>query len=162
MFNFNEPSFWVSAAFVILVALLYKKVSHFMGVFLDSHAKKVKTELDAASRIRAEAEEVLASYKKKQAEFAKEAETILTKAKEDAKLNRARAEAELKSALDARLKNAMEKIAQEEAKAIAEVRNNIVEITIESAKNIIAKQMGDISADETINLTISDIEHKIH
>lgn len=162
MFDFSNPQFWVSAAFVLLVVLGYKKVSSLMVGFLDSHADKIKAELEMASRLRAEAEEALAVYKQKQSEFAKEAEIILEKAREDANINSANAQAELKATLDARLKQAMEKIAQEEAAAIAEVRNHVLDITLAAARSVIVEQMAVISQDEFVKLAVADIERKIH
>ncbi len=162
MFDFAEPKFWVMLAFVILVVLSYKKVAKLLGRFLDAHATKIKSELDAASRLRAEAEEVLALYKRKQAEFAKEAEAILAKAREDADANTAQAQLELKAALDARLKQALEKIAQEEAAAVAEVRNHVVDITLAAARNIISEQMGSMSQKDLIVQVVADIGRKLH
>ncbi len=162
MFDFSEPKFWVSAAFVLLVALSFKKISALLLSVLDNRTAKIKAELDAAKQIRAEAEEALALYKQKQLEFAKESENILAKARADAETNNAQAQTELKSALDARLKHALEKIAQEEANAIAEVRNHIVDIALSTARAIIAEQMTNLPQEELIKLAISDIEHKIH
>ncbi len=162
MLDFSNPQFWVTLAFILLVGLAYKKVSSAIAGFLDAHAEKIKSELDTASRLRAEAEEALSLYKQKQAEFAKEAELILEKAREDADLNRANAEAELKIALDARLKQAMEKIAQEEAAAIADVRNRVLDITLAAARSVIIEQMAVVSQEEFVKLAVADIERKIH
>jgi|CXWL01.1.fsa_nt_gi F-type H+-transporting ATPase subunit b len=162
MFDFSEPKFWVAAAFVLLVSLSCKKVAELLFSVLDKRAAKIKSELDAAKQIRAEAEEALALYKQKQLEFAKESENILAKARSDAETNNAQAQAALKIALDARLKHALEKIAQEEANAIAEVRNHIVDIALSTARAIISEQMTNLPQEELIKLAISDIEHKIH
>ncbi len=162
MLDFSSPQFWVSAAFVLLVVLAYKKVAKLLAGFLDSHATKIKEELETASRLRVEAEETLALYKQKQAEFAKEAEAILAKARDDADNNSARAQADLKVALDARLKQAMDKIVQEEAAAIADVRNRVVDITLAAARSVIIEQMAVISQEEFVKLAVSDVERKIH
>lgn len=163
LFDISEPKFWVSLAFVSLVVLSYKKVGKLLAGVLDGHAEKIKSELDAARRLRTEAEETLSLYKQKQEEFTKEAEKILAKARADADANNARAQIELKTILDARLKHALEKIAQEEIAAINDVRNHIVHIALAAARNIIiAQEAENTSSDELINLVISDIERKIH
>lgn len=162
MFNIYEPQFWVSLAFIVFVALCYKKLVEFLAGFLDGHANKIKSELDAARNLRIEAEETLALYRKKQIEFSKEAEDILAKARADAETNTMQAQTELKTALDTRLKQAMEKIAQEEAAAIADVRNHIVNLALNTARTIIAEQTSKSTQSELIKHTISDIEQKIH
>lgn len=162
MFDFSEPKFWITLAFVLLIAMSFKKIGKLLASVLDDYSLKVKSELDAARKLRLEAEETLRLYKRKQLEFSKEAEAILEKARADAAASNARAQAELKAALDTRTKQALDKIAQEEATAIAEVRNRIIDIAISSARIIIAEQSADSSPDELIKMTVSDIEHKIH
>jgi F-type H+-transporting ATPase subunit b len=137
-------------------------VGKFLAEILDNRSLEIKSELDAARKLREEAEEILAIYKQKQAEFSKEAENILAKAREDAKENSAHAQAELQAALNARKKNALEKIAQEESAAIADVRNRIVDITLDAVHNILAEQLASTPQDELVKLVISDIERKIH
>lgn len=158
----SEPKFWVSLAFVLLVVLSYKKVAKLLAGFLDGYAEKIKSELDTASRLRVEAEDTLKIYKRKQLEFSKEAEAILNKARADAEANNARAQAELKITIDARLKQALEKIEQEEVAAINDVRNRIVDITLAAVHSVIVEQSVSNSQDDLIKLTISDIERKIH
>lgn len=163
IFDINEPKFWVSAAFILLVVLAYKKVSTLLIHALDEHSNKIKNELEAVRKLRTEAEETLALYKQKQAEFTKEAEDILAKARADANTNTAQAQIELKASLDARLKQALEKIAQEEAAAVADVRNHVVDITMAAAKNIIVEQMNAISQAELLKRTMADFDRsKLH
>jgi F-type H+-transporting ATPase subunit b len=162
MFDIYEPKLWVSLAFILFIALSGKKIITLLFDALDKRTDKIKSELDEAKRLHVEAEEVLTLYKNKQLEFSKEAENIIAKARDDADANSARAQAELKIALDARLKHALEKIEQEEAIAIADVRKKIVNMTLVAAHNIIAEQVTSTSDDALVKMAISDIEHKIH
>jgi F-type H+-transporting ATPase subunit b len=159
---FQEPKFWVSAAFVVFVALIYKKAANFITGALDSRSQKIKEELDQASALRTEAERVLAEYKQKQAEYLKEAEQMLSKAREDAGMMRANAERELKLAMDARTQSAMDRIAQEETKAIEEVRHHIVDISLAAARSIMSERATKSDASDMVRVTLADIERKIH
>ena len=162
MFDPHEPQFWVTLAFAVLVALSFKKVAALIADVLDSRGAKIQAELDAAKALRAEAEAVLAAYKEKQAHFAKEAEAILTKARADANHISTHAEAELKAALDARTKHALEKIAQEETSAIIDVRNHVADIALAAARSIIVDQVSSLSQEELVKLAVADIDRKIH
>lgn len=162
MLDIGNPVFWVTLAFVLLVALAAKKVAVLMAGVLDDRGAKIQAELDTARRLREEAEEVLALYKQKQAEFGKEAEAILAKARADANHISAHAEADLTAALDARTKHALEKIAQEETAAIIDVRNHVVDIALAAARSIIVDQVSTLSKDDIVKLAIADIERKIH
>jgi len=159
---FSDPAVWVALAFVILVAGLFKPVSKLMAKGLDERSAKIAEELAAASRLREEAEEVLAVYKKKQAEYTKEAEQILKRAREEADNNAKHGDLELKAALEARTANALEKIAQEESRAIAEVRAHIVDISLAAAKAIVTDQVSKTSQQELMKLALADIDRKIH
>ena len=158
----SDPKTWVAAAFLIFVALSYKKAAKFMLTALDERSAKIKAELDQARNLREEAERVLAEYKRKQAEYLRDAEQMLAKARDDAEMMRAQAEKELKTAMDARMKNALEKIAQEEDKAIQDVRNHVVDIALAAARAIIIDHVSSLPQDELLKLAIADIERKIH
>lgn len=157
-----DPHFWVAVAFVLFIALSYKKISGLVIKGLDGRAARIKAELDEARRLREEAEAVLADYKQKQAEYLKEAEAILKSATADADTLRQHAEQELKTALDARVRQAVERIAQEESKAIADVRNHVVDIALAAARQMIMDHVGNLSQEELIKLALADIERKIH
>jgi F-type H+-transporting ATPase subunit b len=158
----QTPTFWVAVAFTIMVLLSYKKIGRALVGALDDRSAKIKAELDHARRLREEAEMVLADYKKKQAEYMKEAEGMLTKAREDANALTSMAEKDLKAALDARMKQALEKIAQEEDKAIQDVRNHVVDIALAAARAIIIDHVSTLSQDELVKLAMIDIERKLH
>jgi F-type H+-transporting ATPase subunit b len=158
----HNPVFWVVASFVLLIGLSYKKVSGMMVTALDARSARIRSEFDQARSLREEAEKVLAEYQRKQAEYLKEAEAMLAKARQDADAFRAASEKELKAAMDARMRQAMEKIEREEAQAVQEVRNHVVDIALAAARSVIADQAGKASQDDLIKLTIADIERKIH
>lgn len=158
----HEPVFWVAAAFAMFVLLAYKKAAAFLMSALDSRSAKIKEELGHARSLRMEAEQVLAEYRKKQEEYLKEAELMLKKAEADAVSLSAAAEKDMKAALDMRLKNALERIAQEEEKAIQDVRDHVVDIALAAARAIIIDQASGASQDDLVKLALADIERKIH
>lgn len=158
----SEPKFWVALAFVLLVGGLYKKISRLLAGLLDERSAKIAEELAHARRLREEAEIVLAQYKQKQAEYTKEAGAILKKARMDADVLAAHADKELKAALDVRMQHALEKIAQEETRAIADVRAHVVDISLAAARAIVIEHVQAMPQDELVKLALSDIERKIH
>lgn len=158
----SDPKTWVAVSFLALVALGYKKVFHAIARALDERSEKIKAELEHARQLREEAERVLADYKKKQSEYLKEAEAMLAKARQDAAALGRQAEKDLKETLDARMKQALEKISREEASAIQEVRNHVVDIALASARAVISSHVGKLTQEELIKLALVDIERKIH
>jgi len=157
-----DPKFWVAVAFLACVGLGFKKLKQLLLNALDGRSARIRNELDNARKLREQAEAVLADYKKKQAEYLKEAENMLAKAHEDAAELVKQSEKELKMALDARMDQALAKISREEDLAIQEVRNHVVDIALASARAVIINHVGKLSQEELIKLAIADIERKIH
>jgi len=87
---------------------------------------------------------------------------MLRRAREDASHFGTQAEQELKIAMDDRTKQALEKIALAEEKAIQDVRNHVVDIALAAARAIIIEHVGTMPQDELLTLALSDIERKIH
>jgi F-type H+-transporting ATPase subunit b len=158
----EDPRAWTAIAFVVFVILAYKKVSTLLTNALDARTAKIKAELEEASRLRQEAEAILAQYTQKQSQYMLDVESILTDARRDAEALTQHAHHELTVTLDTRMKNALQRIAQEESKAIADVRNHVVAIALAAAREVIADHKSAVSEDELLQLALGDIERKIH
>ena len=66
MFNFADPSTWVSIFFFTFVAILvWKKVPDLIGEALDKRSADIQKELDEARKLREEAQHILAEYQRK-------------------------------------------------------------------------------------------------
>jgi len=160
--SLDDPRFWVTVAFFTFIGLSYKKIAALACRALDDRSARIKSELDEARRLRTEAEQVLEQYKQKQMEYLQEAESMLANARKDADAMRAFTETELKGALEIRMKQALDRIAQEESNAVADVRNHVVDIALAAARALIVDHVSTLSQDELIKLAMSDIERKIH
>src|SRR6266487_773634 len=80
-----EAEFWVAVAFVIFVGVLgYVQAHKRLVKSIDDRRERIKAELDEARRLKAEAEALLATYRRKQQEAEREAETIVASAKAEA------------------------------------------------------------------------------
>ncbi len=158
----EDPRFWVAVSFFIFFALTYKKIGKFAFGALDDRTAKIKHELDEARRLREEAQGILEQYKQKQAHYMKEAEQILVDAKKDAETLRSYAEKEMNAQLEGRTKQAMDRIAQEEAQAITDVRNHVVDVALAAARSLIVDHVGNLSQEDLVKLALTDIERKIH
>src|SRR3546814_5384859 len=76
---------WVAVAMLILIGIMiWKKVPQAIGRALDGYTAKVKAELDEASRLRAEAEALLASYQAEANEAAEASKKIAAHARAEA------------------------------------------------------------------------------
>ena len=61
---FDEPEFWVLLAVVIFVVVVWKPARRAIVGGLDARAARIREELEAARRLRDEAQEALAAYQR--------------------------------------------------------------------------------------------------
>jgi len=159
---YTEPAFWVGVAFFLVVALAFRPVGRALGAALDARAAKIKDRLDEAARLRDEAQEMLATYQRKQRDAMKEAEEIIAHAKSEAERLSKQAALDLEEQLKRREKQAMERIAQAEAQALKEVQNLAVDVAMNAAQQVLAQSVSAQQAASLIDSAIQDLPRKLH
>jgi F-type H+-transporting ATPase subunit b len=158
----REGEFWVLVAFVIAISfLIYKARGAALGA-LDQRSAKIKSELDEAQRLAEEAQKSLAQYQLKQRDALKESEAILNQARAEAERFVAQARLDLAAALDRRQRMAIERIALDEAKAVAEVRNQAVEVAVAAVRRILARDLDVKSRSALLDQAIAALPETLH
>jgi F-type H+-transporting ATPase subunit b len=164
MFHFMaEPEFWVAVAFVIFVGVLAYVGAHKM-VFdaLDQRAARIKAELDEASRLREEAQALLAQYQRRQAEAEREASAIIAEAKAEAERVATEARGKMEEMVARRTKLAESKISQAEAQALADVRAAAADAAVAAAEKILTQTAKGKVADDLIAQGIAEVKAKLN
>jgi len=158
-----EAEFWVAVAFVIFMGVLaYFGVHKSMVKGIDARRDRIKAELDEARRLKAEAEALLATYRRKQHEAEQEAQAIVASAKTEAERLAAEAEAKIEEFVGRRTKMAESKIAQAEAQALADVRSAAAEAAVAAAETILTRTVKDKVADDLIAKGVADLKGKLN
>jgi F-type H+-transporting ATPase subunit b len=139
----SDPEFYVLLAVAIFLVVVWKPMTRTVVGALDSHADRIRQELDAARNLRDEAQQALAAYQRQQQEGAAEAQAIIAHAKEEAERIAAQSLRDLENTLSRRQQLAQERIAQEEAKAIAEIRAIAVDVAITASRQVIAASLDE-------------------
>src|SRR5262249_6891018 len=143
-----EAEFWVAVAFVIFVGVLgYFQAHKRLVKSIDDRREDIKSELDEARRLKGEAKALLASYRRKQQEAEREAETIVASAKAEAERLAGEAEAKIEEFVLRRTKMAESKIAHAQAQDLAAVRSAATELAVAAAATILTHSvMGNVAA----------------
>lgn len=123
--------------FVILLGL-WKKVPAMVASALDGQIAGIKQQLDQATALRADAENIKLEYEAKAKQAEVDAEAMKAAAGEEAKLIVARAKTDATALIARRAKAAEEKIAAAERAAIADVRNKAASAAAAAAAQLIA------------------------
>lgn len=138
---------WVALAFIVFVGILfYFKVPRQVNAMLDDRAKAIAAELDQARELREEAQALLSSYQRKQAEAEEEAAAIVAQAETEAKAMAENARKQLAEQVERRTRLAETKIAQAEADAVKDVRDAAINVAVAATTSII-KDTSDDAAD---------------
>lgn len=156
--SFLTPGFFVALAMLVVFAIMLKaRVPSLIAKALDSKIADIRTQLDEAAKLRAEAEALRDEYVKKAKDAAKEivamkeaaehqAAEIVEKAKRDS------------AALIARRKTiAEEKISAAERAALEDVRASAASAAAAAARELIAKQHGSEADGKLVDQTISQL-----
>ena len=134
---FMEPEIWVAIAFIMFVALVvYLEVPGKVMGLLDSRADAIARELEEARKLRAEAEAILADYKRRAENTEAEAAAILAQAEREAAAYAQEARTAFDETIARRLSVAEQKIKLEEEKARKQIRAQAAELAIAAAEQL--------------------------
>ena len=158
-----EAEFWVAIAFLLFIWVLGYFGAHKRLVnSIDDRRERIKAELAEARRLKSEAEALLASYRRKQQEAEREAQTIVASAKSEAERLADEAEAKIEEFVLRRTKMAETKIAQAEAEGLADVRSAASEVAVAAAEAILTHSVKGKVADDLLAKGIADLKAKLN
>jgi F-type H+-transporting ATPase subunit b len=159
---FANPHTWVNIGGLIFLAFAGPKIWKALTQMLDQRAIKIKADLDEAQKLKDEAQALLGEYQRKQKDALKEAAEIIETAKATALRQAKEAAANLETAFARREKLSLEKIAQAEAAAIAEVRREAVDVAGAAARKLITSSLNDVRASALVDAAIKDVNQRLH
>ncbi len=159
---FSMPETWVAIAFLIVVGFAFKPVFRGITAGLDMRREKIRARIEDAQRLREEAQDLLATYQRKQRDALKEAEEIIEHAKAEAQRMSEQAARDLEETLKRREQQAMDRIAQAEARAMREVRNAAVDVAMAATKKLIGENLSAGQSTQLIDDAIAQLQGKLH
>jgi F-type H+-transporting ATPase subunit b len=158
----QDPAFWVGLAFLLVIALIYKPAMRSIGTALDGRAAQIRTQIEEARRLREDAQALLAEYQRKQRDAMAEAEKIIQQAKDEARRLKADAEQDLARALERRKQQALERIAQTEAQAVAQVKNLAVDVAMAAAEALLRDNLSPAQRQAMADRSIDDLPKRLN
>jgi len=160
---FMEAEFWVALGFFVFLALLgYLGIHRMIIKSLDERAERIKAELDEARKLKDDAAQLLAEYRRKRGEAESEAQEIIAGAKAEAERLAVEAKSRIEEFIARRTKMAEVKIAQAEAQAAADVRNAAAEAAVAAAAKVLGQEAKGKLAADLIAKGIDDVRKKLN
>ena len=162
-FSLSNTDFVVWLGFLVFIGIiLYFKVPGMLTGMLDARADQIRSDLDEAKALREEAQTLLASYERKQAEVQEQADRIVETARKDAEAAAEKAREDIKTSVARRLAAAEDQIASAQASAVRDVRDAAVSVAVSAAQDVIATQMSASRQDDLIDAAIAEAGQKLH
>lgn len=158
-----NPTLWVLIALILFLSLLvYMGVPGLVGRMLDDRTRRIAQELEDARQLRDDAQALLAEYQRKQRDAEAEVEDIVKRAKTEAERMASETRAAMEAALARRVLQADDKIAQAEAKAMAEVRGVAADIAVEAAHKLLAARFDAKTDADLVDKQIEEVGARLH
>ncbi len=152
---------WLLIALVILIVLVWKPFRQHVLGGLDKRAMSIKSELDAAKRLHEEAKELLAKHRRQLHEGENLAAEIEARAKAETERLQARLKADFEQLVERRTQQAEDRIAQEQARAVADVRARAADLTIATTRKLLTEKLGGDAAQRVMQASIGEVTKKL-
>ncbi|TNE33433.1 MAG: hypothetical protein EP350_04070 [Alphaproteobacteria bacterium] len=142
-FGFLTPAMTIAIAMLVVIAIMLRAgVPGMIARGLDSQIDAIRKQLDEAAKLRAEAEELKASYAKKMAAADGEIAELKASAEKQAEEIVAKAKADAAGLVQRRKKMAQDKIAAAEREAVEQLRAKAATAAAAASRALIAEQHG--------------------
>lgn len=162
-FSLRNTDFIVTIAFLVFIGiLLYFRVPQLVGGLLDKRAEGIRNDLAEARRLREEAQEIYASYERRQREVSTQADEIVANARREATAQAEKAKQELKASIERRLQGAQDQISSAESDAVRAVRDRAIQISVGAAAEILQKQGNAADRSAAIDKAIADVAQRLN
>lgn len=162
-FSLRNTDFIVTLAFLLFVGiLLYFRVPAAIGKLLDKRADGIKADIAEARRLRDEAQEIYASYERRQREVKGQADEIVANARREAIAQADKAKLDLEKSIERRLAAAQDQIASAESDAVRAVRDRAVQVAVAAAAEVLGQQAGAADRSAGIDRAIDDVARHLN
>ncbi len=142
IFNpFTSTLFWQIVAFVILWILLARFVFKPISNIIKKREEKISASVNDADKLKEEAEKMLADYRQKLDEARVEAQTIVEQSKTIGENLKNELVEKAKMESSQMIVDARKEIERERDKALASIKENVVDLTLLATEKLIGKAM---------------------
>jgi len=158
----QDAHFWEGVGLVtFLAALVWLKVPAMALSALDSRAQKIQAQLDEATKLRQEAQALLAEIQTQREASERQAAEMLAQAKAEAERLGVELKAKLEEQIQRRGELAERRIALAEAQAAAEVKAAAVDLAARAAETVLAARLAGQSSDPLVDQALAGLAGKL-
>ncbi len=159
--DLQSSEVWVTFSFVLFVIGFITFGRKPILAKLDAKIAEIKKDIETAAALRAEAQELLALYQRKQQDAEREAQAIIENAKKHAAEISRQADEERRELLRRREHQLAERLRRMEETAKQEIRAYAADLAVKTAKDIIVGKMDDKTKAKLIEQSVKQVATKI-
>ena len=137
-----DATFWVMISFFAFIGLLiYFKIPQKIKNILDENINSIKNQIDEANKLKEDAKNILTEHEKKISNSKAEVKQMVNKANDEAEKNVIKTNKDFHNLMEARKRNAEERIKQLKNQALKDIKNTSVKISIATVESLIKKSI---------------------
>ncbi len=153
---------WTILTFLVLVALLAKFAWRPLLEALERRRATIARSLEDAQKARQELERLQRESAEMMRQARVEAESIISRSRSDAEALREELKQKSRAEAAAIVKNAEKQIQMETARAVQQIRNEAVELSVAIASKILKRQVSKEDHEGLIEDTLKQVETRRH
>lgn len=153
---------WTILTFLVLVALLARFAWRPLLQALERRQAEIAKSLDDAQRARQELERLQRESAQMMRQARVEAEAIVSRSRSDAEALREELKQKSRAEAAAIVKNAEKQIQIETARAIQQIRNETIDLSVAMASKILRRQVSKEDHEGLIEETLKQVETRRH
>jgi len=152
-----DATFWVAVSFFIFFGILvYLKVPQKVNDILSENIKKISKELNEAERLKEEAKNLLSNYENKIDKSKEETKKIIDTAKNESEKNILEKTKNFHKIIEEKKRNTEQKILLMKEKAIRDIKNISIKISIETSERLIKNSIDKNKLENIYNKSLEE------
>ena len=152
-----DATFWVMISFFAFLGLLiYFKIPQKIKTVLEENIENIRNQIDEADKLKEDSKNILTEHEKKISNSKTEVKKMLNKVSEEAEKNVIKANQDFHNLMEARKKNAEERIKQLKNQALKDIKNASVKIAIESVEKLIKNSLDKSKLDKIYSSSLEE------
>ena len=142
--------------FAFIGLLIYFKIPQKIIIFLNENINNIKNQIDEANKLKEESKNILTEHEKKISNSKAEVKQMISRANEEAEKNVIKTNQDFHNLMEARKKNAEERIKQLKNQALKDIKNASVKVAIESVEKLIKNSMDKSKLDKIYSSSLEE------
>ena len=151
----------LTVSLLILALLVRKPFKEQVLGGLDKRAETIRHEIDEAHRLHEEAKTMLAKYERQLHEGETLAADILKTAEAEQQRLESKLRTDFEALVERRTQQAEERIAQEEGRAMSEIRAHAAGLAVRTTRRLLTDKLGGGAADQVMRNAIGEVTGKL-